>query len=130
MNHVNLLILAGIGILVVWAYILFVREWLVARWPAQFAKWHAVEDALWSSSRTILIARGYWLLGLLVGLHDLLAAEGFDWTPIVTQVGDFIPPGYRAPALSLFLILTGAIFEWLRHVTAAPGSMSAPGKAS
>jgi hypothetical protein len=126
----NLFILAGIGILVAWIYIAFLREWLVARWPATFSEWHALEDTLWASSRTILVARGYWLLGIILGLHDLLANEGFDWTPMLNQLGELIPPGYRAPALSLFLILTGAAFEWLRRTTAAPGSMSAPGKAS
>lgn len=125
-----ILILAGVGILVAWAYILFVREWLVARWPATFSKWHAIEDTLWASSRTILIARGYWLLGLIVAIHDILATNGFDWTPITTQVGNYLPAEWRAPALSVFLILTGAIFEWLRRVTPAPGSMQAPGKAS
>jgi len=129
----NLFILAGITIVVVWVYILWLREWLVARWPATFSKWHAIEDWLWASSRTILIARGYWVLGVITAIHDYLATQGFDWTPFTTQIMNaltFVPADLRAPMFGLFLIATGAAFEWLRHVTSAPGSMSAPGKAS
>ena len=90
---------------------------------------HATADQpieVWESarlidrSRTLLIARLYWLGGIFIAIHDKLAEYGFDVTPLITQVSDFIPENYRPLALAAFLALTGLAFEWLRRVTREP----------
>lgn len=128
----NLLTFIGIGIAVVWAYILWGRAFILAHYPsaAGVITWI---DALYGRSRTVLVAIGYWLAGVLLVIHDFLAEAGLDWTPITTQISNavgFIPADLRPFALSLFLILTGAAFHWLRSTTPAPGSLTPPGKAS
>jgi hypothetical protein len=115
-----LLIIIAVSVLVVWAYVLFLRPFLIAKYPTTFGKFAAVEGALWDQSRSILIARGYSLAGILVGLQGLASAAGVDVTPFITELGKAIPEGYRTLAISGFLILTGIGFEWLRRVTTKP----------
>lgn len=116
------LILCGVVIVVVWAYILWVREWLEARFPDSFYTKiiHHGEDWLWSNSRTILAARLYWVGGIFVALHDMLAASGFDVTPFTTEVANLLPEKYRPLALAGLLMVTGIAFEWLRRATVEP----------
>lgn len=117
------LILCGATIIAAWAYILFIREWLVANWPDRFGWWHQLEDTLWAKSRTLLIARLYTIGGIVVAIHDALASAGLDWTPLTTQITNaigFIPENLRALALGLFLMLTGIAFEKLRQWTTGP----------
>ncbi len=128
----NLLTLIGIGIVLVWAYILWGRAFIIARYPAAagFISW---VDGIYGRSRTVLVAIGYWLAGALTVFHDLLAEAGLDWTPLQTQIGNalgFIPENMRGLVLGVFLIMTGVAFQWLRSVTAAPGSLTPPGKAT
>jgi len=112
------LLYCGIAVLVLWIYILFVREWLVDRWPDQFKWWHEqVEDKLWDRSRTILTARLYWVGSIVIALHEFFAQYGMDWTPITQEISKLIPEQYRGLALALMLGLTGIAFEWLRRVT-------------
>jgi hypothetical protein len=117
------LIVIGIIIFVVWFYVLFLREWLVAVWPERFTKWHDIETYLWLNSRQILVSRVYWFGGAIVGLHEWAAAAGFDFTPIVQQITDLIPENYQkfVPLfISLGLIVTGWVFEKLRKSTTEP----------
>ncbi len=111
-----LIFLAAV-IVVVWAYVLWIREWLVHKWPEEFSWWHSIEDWLWAKSRTILVARGYWIGGILIYIHDQLASYGFNVTPILDEISKFIPATYRPLALAVFLALTGLAFEWLRRNT-------------
>ena len=111
------LIVIGVTIFVVWFYILFVREWMVAKWPDQVGWWHTIEDNLWAESRTILGARLYWVGGAIIALHDLAAAAGVDWTPILTQLTTLIPEQYRGLALAAAIAITGLLFEYLRRQT-------------
>ncbi len=112
------LIICGIVIVVVWSYILFVREWLVAKWPDTFKWWHEqVEDRLWARSRAILVARLYWVGGIVIGIHELVAASGYDVTPLLHEIAKFIPEKYQPLALAAFLGVTGIAFEWLRRKT-------------
>jgi hypothetical protein len=114
------LIVIGVTIFIVWFYILFGRGWMLAKWPDQVGWWHTIEDNLWAKSRTILGARLYWVGGAVIALHDLAAAAGVDFTPILTQLGEFIPPAYRGLALSAAIALTGILFEYLRRTTTVP----------
>jgi len=111
------LIIIGVIIFVVWAYILFIRGWMLSVWPEQVGWWHTIEDNLWAKSRTILGARLYWVGGIIIGLHDLAGAAGIDVTPITTQLASYIPEQYRGLALSLGVALTGVMFEYLRRRT-------------
>jgi hypothetical protein len=128
----NILIWIGIAIALVWAYILWGRAYII-KYSATAAAFISTVDGLYARSRTILVARGYWIVGLVIGIHDSLAEAGFDWTPLTTQISDaltIIPVNMRPWALSSFFIITGIVFEWLRKTTLAPGSLSPPGSAS
>jgi hypothetical protein len=114
------LIILGVIIFMVWSYILFIRVWMLSKWPDQVGWWHTIEDNLWAKSRTILGARLYWVSGAIIALHDLAAAAGIDVTPITTQLSEFIAPEYRGLALSAGLAATGILFEYLRRVTTVP----------
>jgi hypothetical protein len=120
------LVILGTIIILVWAYCLFIREWLVATWPERFTWWHDLEDKLWYNSRTILVSRLYWVGGVVVLLHDALASYGFDWTPIMTQFTNHVPEQYRALLLGVFFIVTGSVFEWLRKITFMPLDTTPP----
>lgn len=118
-----LLIILGIAIFVVWFYVLFVREWLVALWPGRFTRIREWEKWLWDNSRTILTARLYWLGGAILAVHEWAAAAGFDFTPIVQQITDLVPDTYQkfVPlGFSLLIMATGFIFERLRKTTTEP----------
>jgi hypothetical protein len=56
----------------------------------------------------------------VVAFHDLIAAAGADWTPIVNEVAQFLPEKYRPLALAAFLFGSGILFEWLRRITTEP----------
>jgi hypothetical protein len=117
------LIILGILIFLVWFYVLFLREWLVAIWPERFTNWHAIEDYLWQNSRTLLISRATWLLSAFTAFHEWLAASGFDVTPIYTQITELIPETYQkfVPlVISLGLMGLGFVFSWLRKQTTEP----------
>lgn len=105
------------GTVLVWLYVLFIREWMVERWPEKFTRWHAMEDMLWAKSRTILGARLYWVGGIVVAIHDMAASLGMDWTPIMTQITAMIPERYRELAAMTAVIATGLLFEYLRRIT-------------
>jgi hypothetical protein len=110
----------AIVIFVAWVYVVFVRPRLAANYPATFEKIDAIELKLWSASRTILFARLYWVGGLVIGAHDLIAQAGADWTPLVNEAAAFIPERYRPLALAAFLFGTGVLYEWLRRITTTP----------
>ncbi len=115
-----LLIVLGVIILVIWIYVIFVRNWLESKFPDEYGWLNKTERMLWDKSRTILVARFYWLAGLLVGLQQLAASAGVDVTPFVTQLSEYIPEGYRGLAISLSMIVTGVGFEYLRKLTTNP----------
>jgi hypothetical protein len=114
-----LLIIIGTGIIVVWSYILWGREFLVEHFPGGRIQWwhEEIEDKLWASSRTILAARGYQLAGALVALQGIAASAGVDVTPVVNELAKLVPEGYRGLALGLGMVFTGIAFEWLRRIS-------------
>lgn len=114
-----LLIFLAIITALVWSYILWGRPFLASRFPVLFRTIYEIEASLWSRSRTILIARLYWVGGALIAIHDALAGLGLDWTPVVQQVTRYVPAELQPFALAAFLAVTGASFEWLRRVTTA-----------
>lgn len=114
------LIFLAVIIVIVWAYVLFIRDWLDKTYPTQYGWWYTLENNLWASSKTILTARLYWVGGIVVALHDLAANAGFDWTPITTEIGNFIPGKYRPLVLAVGLAVTGILFEYLRRITTKP----------
>ena len=116
----NLLMLCAIVIVLAWLYIWVARPWLANRYPEVWQVIDKIEAWLIDRSRTLLIARLYWLGGIFIAIHDKLAEYGFDVTPLITQVSDFVPENYRALALAAFLALTGLAFEWLRRATREP----------
>ncbi len=127
----NVLTLAGIVIVLFWIYVFWLREYLDAHLQGTaYAWWHEkVEDVLWDKSRSILASRLYWVGGAFVAIHDFLATQGFDWTPLTTEIMNLIPERYaqyRPLALGIFLMLTGILFEWLRKVTTGPVGTSLP----
>jgi hypothetical protein len=111
------LIVIGVVIFVVWAYVLFGRSWMLEKWPDQVGYWHTIEDNLWAKSRTILSARLYWVGGVIIALHDLAGAAGIDVTPITSQISNLIPEQYRGLAIALASIVTGLLFEYMRRTT-------------
>lgn len=114
-------------ILLAWIYILFVREAMVAIWPDKFRWWHEnVEDKIWAQSRTLFIARLYWVGAILVSAHEALAAGGYDFTPLLKQISQFVPEEYRPIIVPAFLLLTGAAMEYLRRRTTSPLHGSEP----
>lgn len=116
----NVFMGAGIAIFVAWAYFMFGRPLLVKRFPGAFDRINAIEGALWKNSKTLLVARFYWVGGLAIGAHDWLAQNGFDMTPMLNEIAAFIPEQYRPLALAGFLFFSGIIFEWLRWLTTEP----------
>lgn len=113
------LLAVGVTVVVlVWVYIVFLRERLLE------GTWiHRIEDKLWAKSRQILIARLYVVGGIVVFVHDYLAAQGFDYTPITQQITDRVPEKYRPFALLVYFGLTGLLYEWLRRTTTSSSSL-------
>lgn len=121
-----MLIAVGVVIVFVWAYVLFIRDWLYKELPGTaYSKWYDIETKFWSASRTILVARGYTVAGILLSIQSLIAASGVDVSPFVNELAKLIPEHYRGLAIGLFFILTGIGFSWLRKVTSAPLGMTA-----
>lgn len=113
-------------VLLAWLYILLIRELLVEVWPDKFARWHQIEDRLWSRSRTLLIARLYIVGSIIIAIHDAIAAQSVNWTPLITQITATIPEPYRPIALAIWLAVTGLAMEWLRrHTTGTVGEAKA-----
>jgi hypothetical protein len=120
------LIFAGLLIFAVWFYILFVRPFLIDRFPP-FGKFAAVERALFDRSRTILAARMYWIGGALLGIQQIAASAGLDATPIINEAAKMIPEQYRGLVVAVALFITGLSFEWLRKKTTTPVGVVAQG---
>ena len=121
------LIVIGIGILIIWIYILFAREWLDQKFQGTpYAYWHEqIEDKLWQKSRTILMGQAYVIGGIIVALNAFAAQAGFDVTPILTEIANLIPTEkYRGLILALIVaiwsILTGWSIVYLRKQTTTP----------
>lgn len=116
----NMLTLFGIAVILISVYIIWLRDFLLLKWPSRFSKWHTIEDTLWNGSRQILVSRFYWIGGFLLTAHDTLAANGFDWTPVVDQFKAWVPEQFRTIAFGLGMVLTGLLFEYLRNLSTAP----------
>ena len=113
----NLLLWCALVVFLAWAYIFFGRPLLMNRFPTLWGYIDPVERWLVDHSRTLIIARLYWIGGIVIAIHDTLASYGMDWTPLVNEVTNLVPEQYRALMLAGFLALTGVAFEWLRRVT-------------
>jgi hypothetical protein len=113
------LIFMSIAIVVVWGFVLFLRPYLITKYPA-YGKYAETETALFNKSRTILISRLYWIGGLLIGIQSLAASAGLNITPFIDELSKAIPEGYRPLAIAAFLFVTGVCFEWLRKNTTSP----------
>ena len=114
------LMIAGVVIFLIWAYILFARPYLSEKFPSTYGRFAKIEQTLFERSRTILVARSYWFGGLLLSAHELAAAAGLDVTPFISEVSKLIPEGYRGMAVAGFMFVTGLIFAWLRKRTTGP----------
>lgn len=88
--------------------------------PAAADVWFRAK-ALFAHSRTILAARVYSAAGVVVVAHDALGSilVGQDFTPISTRIMDVlhVAQDMRGLAWGLLVSATGALFEWLRHLT-------------
>lgn len=105
-------------IFLVWFYIMWGREWLFDKFAGtKVDSYHEKVRKLWGESRTILVGRLYWLVGILMGLHELAIQAGFDFTPIYREIANLFPEKFRPLALSAFLYLTGVIIVKLRTMT-------------
>jgi hypothetical protein len=113
----NLLLWCALIVFLAWAYIFFGRPFLRDRYPKLWSYIDPVEAWLVDRSRTLIVARLYWIGGIVIAIHDTLASYGMDWTPLVNEITNLIPADYRPLALAGFLALTGVAFDWLRHVT-------------
>jgi hypothetical protein len=112
-------IVSGMVILLGWTYVFFIRPYLVAHYPL-YGKFAEFESAFYLKSRTILMARLYWVGGIVVALQQLAASAGLDVTPLVQEMAKWIPDGYRSLAVAFVMFATGLIFEALRRKTIAP----------
>jgi hypothetical protein len=113
----NLLLWCALVVFLAWAYIFFGRPLLMNRFPTLWSYIDPAERWLVDRSRTLIVARLYWIGGIVIAIHDTLASYGMDWTPLVNEVTNLIPEQYRPLLLAGFLALTGVAFEWLRRVT-------------
>jgi len=113
----NLLLWCTLIVSLAWAYIFLGRPLLRDHYPQLWSYIDRVEDWLVDRSRTLIVARLYWIGGIIIAIHDTLASYGMDWTPLVNEVTNLVPEQYRALALAGFLAATGVAFEWLRRVT-------------
>lgn len=104
------------AIVVVWVFVVrpLIRD--LPAFDAAFDRIEAFERLLWSRSRTVLVARLYWVPGLI----DLVTSWAFDWTPLVARAFEGVPDDLRGLVISAALAVTGALFEWLRRVTSEP----------
>jgi hypothetical protein len=108
-------------ILLGWIYVFWWRDFALKTWPKQTLKLRGWTWTLWKDSRTILIARLYWVGALVLGAYDLAVSTGID--PAYSMSGvlmQYLPEQYRSLAISGFLFITGAGIEWLRRQTTAP----------
>ena len=112
-----MLVVFGLIVVALVAYMTFVRPILAQKYPDLFTKLDEIEKLLIQRSRTLLASRLYWIGGLVLAFHDGLAGVGVDWTPIVDQVSQMIPTQYRSLAAAMVMVGTGLLFEWLRHKT-------------
>jgi hypothetical protein len=105
-------------VFLVWVYILWVRDWLLKRLAGtKYDRYHQQIRKLWGASRTMLVGRLYWLVGILMGLHELAIQAGFDFTPILREIANLLPEKFRPLALALLLYATGLVIIKLRKVT-------------
>ena len=67
--------------------------------------------AFFRHSRTIVLARLYSLMGLVVTAHDFILPYviGQDWSPLTEKVPPHLWP--------FIIIFTGLLFEWMRTLT-------------
>ncbi len=73
--------------------------------------------AFFRRSWTILVARFYVLVGLLVGIVPM--ASGLDWSPFIRRVLYMVPEDLMPIAVGAVIGLTGLLFEYLRTITTA-----------
>ena len=105
-------------IFLVWVYILWVRDWLFKRLAGtKYDCYHQQIRQLWGASRTMLVGRLYWLVGILMGLHEMAIQAGFDFTPIYREIANLLPEKLRPLALALLLYVTGLVIIKMRKVT-------------
>lgn len=106
-------------VFLVWLYILWVRDWLFAHLAGtKYDRYHQQIRQLWGASRTMLVGRLYWLVGILMGLHEMAIQAGFDFTPIYREIANLLPEQFRPIALALLLYVTGLVIIKLRKITA------------
>ena len=75
----NLLLWCALIVFLTWAYIFFGRPLLMNRFPTLWSYIDPVENWLVDCSRTLIVARLYWIGGILIAIHDSLASYGMDW---------------------------------------------------
>ena len=105
-------------------YAFIIRKWLIEKY-AMGPKLKNLDDtltALWSKSRTILVARIYMIIPVVVAFHDIIATNfsSLDLTPLWQRYFADVPPDMRALITAAVSIGTGLLFEWLRRISPPP----------
>lgn len=113
-----MLLISFVLIVLVWFYIMWGRDWLLKHLDGtKYDHYHQQLRQLWGASRTILVGRLYWLIGILMGLHEMAIAAGYDFTPIYTEIANLFPERFRPLSLAALLYVTGIVIIKLRAVT-------------
>jgi hypothetical protein len=120
----NILTISGAVIFLVWAYIMFARPLVLARFPVIVT----IESKLWAGSRQVLMARVMSLGGVVVAFHDLVLSSGADASSLLGELAKFVPDPYRPLALSGVMFVGGLMLEWMRKETKGEVGSSLPAK--
>lgn len=112
--------LAGIFIVIfiAWFYVMWGRDMLRARLTGtKYDTYMSFADTFWMQSRTVLVGRVYWLVGILIGLHEMAVLAGFDFTPVYRELAGIFPEPLRPFIPSLIMYATGILIVKLRKMT-------------
>lgn len=105
-------------ILAVWFYVLWGRDIIRTKLTGtSLDKYMKIADTFWMQSRTVLVGRAYWLIGILLGLHETAALAGFDFTPFYHEVANLFPETLRPFIPALIMYATGIMIVKLRKMT-------------
>ncbi len=105
-------------IFIVWFYVMWGRDIVRARLSdTNLSRFMTVAETLWMQSRTVLVGRMYWLIGVIMALHEMAVAAGFDFTPIYGELANLFPAPLRPFIPSLLIYGTGILIVKLRKMT-------------
>lgn len=105
-------------IFAVWFYVMWGRDWLHNRLTGtKFDRYVTIADAFWMRSRTVLVGRATWLIGVLIGMHETAVAMGFDFTPVYQEIANLFPEAMRPFIPAMIIYGTGLMIVKLRKMT-------------